>query len=283
MLFSIYQALFELHIILGFVPGLWFYNVCDQIELYFNCRGLFLIPESIKDFIYSNKDKSSIKYRPSSTAKEILRKSQLPYLTIHGIDVPHVEMFNEAKSLIRAMIPHRSEGGGHRGWKSLCLHGISSAHTENADKYGMSQEDPSIYQWTDISRLAPLTTNFFQEKFHYKCFHRLRFMLLEPGGYISPHRDYDDYKLGPVNIALNNPEGCEFYMESVGLVPFTPGTVNKLALVNRHCVVNRSQEPRIHMIIHGVPEDSFWDPLIVKSYGRMVHEQNSSRLLAVES
>ena len=37
-------------------------------------------------------------------------------------------------------------------------------------------------------------------------------MFLEPGGFITPHNDYEHDKLGPLNISLNNPENCYFKM-----------------------------------------------------------------------
>ena len=49
---------------------------------------------------------------------------------------------------------------------------------------------------------------FFKERFPYKNYYRLRFMLLEPGGFITPHKDTDTNKLSPINMALNHPKGC---------------------------------------------------------------------------
>ena len=64
--------------------------------------------------------------------------------------------------------------------------------------------------------MCPITTKFFKEVFPYKTYYRLRFMLLEPQGYITPHIDADINKLSPINIALNNPNGCNFKMKEIG-------------------------------------------------------------------
>ena len=79
-------------------------------------------------------------------------------------------------------------------------------------------------------------------------------MALEPGGYIEPHSDRknNEKRLGAVNYALNNPEGCKFYMEGYGIVPFRDGLAYKLDISNKHCIVNDSNEVRFHIIVHGI-------------------------------
>ena len=37
-------------------------------------------------------------------------------------------------------------------------------------------------------------------------------MYLEPRGFITPHKDMEHNKLGPLNISLNNPDNCYFKM-----------------------------------------------------------------------
>ena len=76
-------------------------------------------------------------------------------------------------------------------------------------------------------------------------------MALDPSGYIESHRDYDKSKLGPINIAINNPKDCDFIMENVGIVPFEPNKGAWLDLSNKHSVRNDSNEIRYSIIIHG--------------------------------
>lgn len=237
------------------------------------------VHSDLAQFVSENEKDFDIPYRPSEKPEEILRQSGLPYLPIVGFEMPVQEMYAEAKKLENAAIPHRAYGESHRGWKSLVLHGISSAHTQGAEQYGMNPDDPSIYQWTDVARLCPVTTEFFQQKMNYDSFQRVRFMYLEPGGYVLPHQDADKYFLGPVNIALNNPPGCRFIMEKVGVVPFQPGTINKLALVNRHAVLNESEETRIHVIVHGSPNYAHWSAKYVESYGSLVRKESRLKSL----
>jgi hypothetical protein len=90
-------------------------------------------------------------------------------------------------------------------------------------------------------------------------------MLLEPGGYILPHEDVEWKQLSAVNLAINNPPGVNFVMENWGTVPFVPGTVNMLAVGNKHMVYNESYEDRFHIIVHGVRSNA-WDTWIKDSY-----------------
>ena len=173
-------------------------------------------------------------------------------------------MLSEAKKLRDFFVYHRA-GGQHQGWRSLCLHGISSVHTENHDRYGFPDRESAPYAWTDISKFCPVSTEFFSNVFGYDWYERVRFMLLEPGGYILPHEDVDWKQLGPVNIALNNPDGCVFAMEDWGIVPFAGGTANMLAVGYRHAVYNNSQEDRYHIIVHG-SRGADWTDYIINSY-----------------
>ena len=51
--------------------------------------------------------------------------------------------------------------------------------------------------------------------------------------------------------SLNNPEGCDFVFKDHGKVPFEDqGSAFLMDISNVHSVWNRSDTPRIHMIIH---------------------------------
>lgn len=228
------------------------------------------LPGPLRSFIEANSQPMPIPYRADDAPVPILRQSLLPYLPMVGFNPPYEEMYREARELIPMMVAHRSEYEDHRGWKSLVLHGLGATQTEGAERYGKNPNDPAIYGWTEVSKMAPVTTAFFRDAFHYDSYQRIRFMLLEPGGYVCPHTDFDYYTLGPVNIALNNPPGCEFIMKNVGVLPFEPGSIIKLALINQHAVYNGSDEPRLHMIVHGSPNPEFWQPRIVESYRQLV-------------
>ena len=223
---------------------------------------------SLHDFFSKWRD-----YRPSlplisDPSTEQIR-SNLGYLPIKlKTSIPYNDMLKEAAALREFYVYHRASGD-HRGWRSICVHGISTVHTANHDRYGFINPELAPYDWTDISKFCPITTEFFRDTFGYDSYERIRFMLLEPGGYILPHADVQHKKLSPINIALSNPIGCEFVMEDWGTVPFEPGSINMLAVGNTHAVYNSSNEDRFHVIVHGVRGDA-WYRNIIDSYQKLI-------------
>jgi hypothetical protein len=190
----------------------------------------------------------------------IVSNSGLPWLKL-DLTFNHKAMLEEAKAIKHLFVAHRDQDQGsyrHKGWRSICIHGISAEKTNHYTQYGYESNEVTPYKWTDIANLCPITTNFFKEVFPFDEYYRVRFMLLDPQGYITPHTDTDEHKLSPVNIALNNPIGCNFKMkEHNGYVPFVPGSAFLLDVGNTHAVFNNSSEDRYHMIVHGKPNKKF--------------------------
>ena len=91
-------------------------------------------------------------------------------------------------------------------------------------------------------------------------------MLLEPEGFITPHVDTFDSKLSPINMALNHPKGCLMKMTGhKGFVPFAPGKAMLLNVGNEHAYINKSDEDRYHIIVHGIKTKEY-EELVVRSY-----------------
>lgn len=199
--------------------------------------------------------------------KQLTKTNNIPFLPIAGFENADWEaMYREAKNLSKLYVHHRS--GDSQGWQSLCIHGLSSVHTDHHPYYGFPDRETAPYRWTDIADWCPTITEFFKQTFDYTEYARIRIMKLCAGGYIAPHRDVEDIneaRLGPINIALNNPEQCKFYMKDVGYLPFKQGSVIKLNLFNEHCVYNNSDEDRYHLIAHGKAGAS-WRDRIWNSY-----------------
>lgn len=200
----------------------------------------------------------------------IVSESKLPWLKL-DLEVPYEEMLNEAKSLKEYFVKHRDEdygpgGYGHRGWRSLAIHGIDAFKTNHFTEYGYESNDEVPYKWTEITSKCPVTKEFFQNVYPFDTYYRVRFMLLEPAGFITPHTDTEINKLSPVNIALNHPEGCLMKMKGHdGYVPFKPGTALMLDVGNTHAYVNKSYEDRFHIIVHGKVNKQFKE-LVERSY-----------------
>ena len=205
-------------------------------------------------------------------ANWILIESKIPYLPL-DIAGPWKEMYNEALQLDSEFVTHRSDA---MGWSSLTIHGLSATKTMSPDAYPEYADIPEKelnYTWTEIQDRCPVTVSYFRDIFGWPSYGRIRFMKLEPGGYIPPHTDGQSHALVAVNISLNNPENCEMIVEDVGVIPFKDSG-GALAFNNcrKHSVKNASDISRYHIIVHGT-WGSTYSELVVRSYKKLLELQ----------
>jgi hypothetical protein len=184
--------------------------------------------------------------------KWTIMESGWPWFKLSSLNnQPFDEMLKEAETLVEHFKPHRDDYGS--GWTSLTLHGLNE-DTQSLEQYGEDRSQVlSQLDWTWVADRCPVTKKFLEEVWPAEFLNRVRFMMVEPGGYVLPHRDRpaDQSRLSVCNISLNNPEGCEFVMDGFGKVPFdNNGSAFLMDISNFHSVWNRSDKPRIHMIIH---------------------------------
>lgn len=179
----------------------------------------------------------------------------------------------EAEIAKNFLVPHR-ENGGHNGWRSCCIHGLSVDYT------GTNMAAPlDDFHWTELADLTPTITNFWKS-FPTERFARLRFMELAAGGWVAPHDDSPnglkntDFNMMdhmiPINLAIAHPDGCQMDIEGHGTVPFKEGKAFVVNITNIHKVTNNSDIPRMHMIAHcviGSKKEEFAE-LIVRSYNK---------------
>lgn len=185
-------------------------------------------------------------------------------------------MYKEAEALLDEFYSHRDEGEDHKGWKSLVIHGRGKHITQGDEQYENLKDLPD-YHWTEIADKCPTTTTWLRNAWPLDKFLRVRFMLLEPGGYIMPHRDNNKRKLQAINIALNNPDECVFGMENYGLIPWRAGDVRLIDISTNHAVWNNSQLNRIHIIVHGWPVQQYkqYKNLVIESYKKTYEEYSA--------
>jgi len=187
----------------------------------------------------------------------VIRNTLLPWCEV-PINIPHKDIYKEASHLLETgcFTAHRRKSSG---WLSLTIHGLSSVHTNVPHDYGLPdswEDDEST--WTDIARFCPATVEWMKSEVRYEPFTRVRYMVVLPGGWLAPHTDTDTVPgLGATNVAINNPDGCKLVMENWGELPFTPGSAFKINTGYNHAVWNKSDTPRIHMIIDGDHSDYF--------------------------
>jgi len=224
----------------------------------------------IEEFYLQNKDKVwNYEAIPSNEdpVNWVNWKCKYPWLKLQ-IDAPFKEMLREAKNIKHMFVEHRDDQS--QGWKSICLHGIANDVTGPPQDHGYSNDTPRV--WTEASEHCPVTTDYFKNVFPFSAYDRLRFMLVEPGGYIDVHYDgsKEDNPSRAVNISLNNPNDCHLITEN-GIVPFEDaGSVIYFNVAYDHCVINNSSEDRYHIIVHGAETNQFMN-VVLKSYESQIN------------
>lgn len=220
-----------------------------------------------KLFIKSNikSAKAWPKYKPSATYKWIVTESGIPWLKLN-ITIPFQNILDEIVQSNHLLVNHRDDYGEHEGWQSFCIHGKSLTETKHCS-------DDRPYTWIpEVKQLMPKTVKFFQD-LNLGNYLRLRVMALQPGGYISLHKDSGhnqtlDNFLSPINIAITQPKDCYFVMKDWGTVPFNQGDALMLDVNNYHAVLNNSNQTRYHLIVHTENRTDFFKNLVVDSYNK---------------
>lgn len=228
----------------------------------------------IKNLIISEKNIDEIlKEKKFENSHEMIN-SDIPFFDFYLPDFPINDIKREAENLLDLFVSHRS--GRSRGWKSIVLHGIEWNKTQNYkdyEEYKVYESNENVpYKWTKISKICKITKQYFTEIFYFEKYHRLRFMVLEPNGYIMPHNDMNVYRLAALNVAITQPKNCYFFFNNYGILPFEPGKGLMLNLINEHCLINLSKENRIHMIIHGKYGNIIQD-FLYKEYKKRITEK----------
>ena len=184
------------------------------------------------------------------------------------IAVPFESIASELKSIpTNLFVPHRDTYESNVGWKSFVLHGKSYDATREAEYY--NDDRPLV--WTkEAATYCPETVKFFQNNWPSTDFERVRVMLLEPHSVINLHNDPGSPNdAWPVNIAITQPNNCNFYLDKFGVVPFTPGSVFLINVGNLHTVINDSNQNRYHIIVHHKKTNKKFDKIIERSYNKL--------------
>jgi Aspartyl/Asparaginyl beta-hydroxylase len=203
------------------------------------------------------------KFNSVADATWIREQSSLPWIKLE-ISIPDY-IHSEILNIKHLLVDHRDSYGEHKGWRSFCIHGKAYDATREDAHYN----DTRPYIWTpEAEELMPQTVEYFKHTWPNAGYRRLRIMELAPGGIISVHKDAQPPDaLRAVNIAITQPNGCEFIMENYGTVPFTKSSAYMLNISNNHTVINDSEEYRFHIIAHQEFNKDF-DNMLVTSYNK---------------
>jgi len=211
-------------------------------------------------------------YNASASFGWIQHQSGLPWLKL-DIKVPYQIILSEIPNIQSHLTAHRQDLDEHKGWYSFCLHGKSYDATREDEHY----DDLRPYTWTaEAEQFMPKTVDYFKQHWPGAEYQRVRIMLLEPGGYITVHRDCTQPRLYPINIAVTQPQDCSFVMENHGVIPFEPGDCYWLDVSNRHVVFNHSDQPRWHIIVHQDVEHLQFQSLVANSYKRLYNNNHDN-------
>lgn len=189
-------------------------------------------------------------------------ESEAKFLKL-DIKFPYKEMLQEAIQLRDRFVTHR--GAESKGWKSLTLHGFGEDKTGGWKTYGYSDPYKASEQmgWTPAALECPTTYNFFLNHFPCKKYGRLRFMLLEAGGYIGLHSDGNTRLLENINMVMNNPKGCEWqWGDGYPNLEMSDGDVFTINVSYHHRLVNTSNEDRYHIIVSRHDSTDEWKEII---------------------
>jgi hypothetical protein len=192
-------------------------------------------------------------------------ETEAKYLIL-DIPVPHDGMLAEARALKNRYTAHRG-GETHSGWKSLALYGLDEHLHENWADYGYATPADAAkdFKWTAAAEECPLTMAFLLYTFPCKQYGRIRFMLLEAGGYIGMHNDSKSgIRLAEnINIPLNNPKECVWkWGDGSPDLFMQPGLPYAMNISYDHAVYNDSNEDRYHIIIARHDSTDEWKNLI---------------------
>jgi hypothetical protein len=219
--------------------------------------------QEVLDFYYKNKEfvyqppipPDDIKSDAISFSRWLLNHDTFAWIELDidlNLDVWKLESLQACEYFVK----HRANESD--GWKSCCIHGLGIDKTENWPTY-LTDESEVFYDWTPLSDHTPTIRKFWKDIFPSERYHRIRFMLLEPGGYISPHSDvpgklpgettgHDVLDGWPINLAIIHPKDCHMIIENYGKVPFREGKPILINIRHRHAFLNFSNENRIHLI-----------------------------------
>ena len=191
--------------------------------------------------------------------------SDLKFLKL-DLKFPYLEAYEEVKELTDLFVEYRSTYETH-GWSSLPIVGKSSTEPYAWKVYGYETAKHAApdMKWTEIADMCPVTTKWLKETYPSNLYGRTRFMLLESGGIIEPHKDTEHSVLGAINIAITNPNRCYWKWDDGETLEFSPGDVYAMNLSYTHSVINESNEDRYHLIIHHYDSTEEYKRLISRS------------------
>lgn len=105
------------------------------------------------------------------TLEDVRYRSNIDFLPLE-LDLDLKLMISEAMGVFPHAVFHRNSET-HRGWKSLCLHGLAAQKTQSWKHYGYADQNQAPYGWTEMCALAPYTHQWLQKWIPYKKYYQI--------------------------------------------------------------------------------------------------------------
>lgn len=249
-------------------PYIWFSNVLRYIPNLNTIYDESTLQAYLLELLRLNlnvgwKGSSITNYRTSGPNSAKASRST-PFYKPVGHTVPTSLLMKDIETLekLNLFTKHRNQEAvkgipSHRGWASFVVHGLGFDKTEGYEQYGYKNDNEAPYDFTNEAKTyCPNILNWLKENKFKDRYHRVRIMKLDPGGMVGIHNDNKNPDTWATNFAVTNPEECEMHFwnrdwEYLGQVPWESGKVFKIRIGFNHCVINKSDQPRYHIIIHG--------------------------------
>jgi mannose-6-phosphate isomerase-like protein (cupin superfamily) len=143
-------------------------------------------------------------------------------------------------------------------YRYASIYGVESMMIQNPPYYGL---DISDVQWTQASKHTPKLVEWIKRNIK-SPFYRIHILRMEPGGYITPHKDtpfHEEFILG----AINWPEGSSIFFTEHGEVPFNRGETWIIDNGTEHSAKNESDEVRY---VVQIGQMKYWEDIVKTWY-----------------
>lgn len=236
----------------------WFSNIFSYFETFENNYQDFHLEYFLYRILKSKPNTQWVGAVPStgktvSSGKSKKRPAidEVFYKKVAIEDFDQNIFLNEIRNLENKglFVKHRAQY--HQGWESFTLHGTSYNNTETSNVL--------LDHWTEEAiENCPTIVKYIQDSGLKDVYTRVRIMKLNPHSHVNIHSDdmFTKNEIWGLNFAINHPDDCLMHFwtdafEYLGTVPWREKECFKIKISNKHMVINNSDNPRYHVIIHG--------------------------------
>lgn len=185
----------------------------------------------------------------------------VPFIDL-GLSFDAEACLAEATALLDRFVPYQSDPRyGITHWKGLALRALGGDPAKAAVAVSPDANRDERYATTPVADLCPKTMAVLRDVLDWDKCRAVAFLALSPRSRIAPHVDDPQHEvMRSVNVALNMPDGCEFFIDTLPdgahgpftrTVPLKPGVGMIVNVARDHYLENRSDALRVHVVARG--------------------------------